>query len=115
MTRTPGFGEDGRDLITDDSTHLIPLGRWLATPIPGRVRPPGTFSSYSNYATALAGYIVERASGTPFDQYIEQHILGPLGMTQTTTRQPLPATMVHDMSGGYNWGGGKYTSHKYEI
>src|SRR5438045_3212809 len=31
MTHTPGFEEDGRDLITDDSTRLIPLGRWLAT------------------------------------------------------------------------------------
>src|SRR3954462_1409023 len=31
MTHSPGFEEDGRDLITDDSTRLIPLGRWLAT------------------------------------------------------------------------------------
>src|SRR4029077_3648400 len=115
MTHTPGFEEDGRDLITDDSTRLIPLGRWLATHIPGRVRPSGTFSSYSNYATALAGYIVERTSGTPFDQYIEQHILTPVGMTPTTTRQPLPAALVHDMSGGYTWGGAKYMSRKYEF
>ena len=41
MTHTPGFEEDGRDLITDDSTRMIPLGGWLATHIPGRVRPPG--------------------------------------------------------------------------
>src|SRR5262245_30240763 len=101
MTHTPGFEEDSRDLISDDSTTLIPLGRWLATHIPGRVRPPGTFASYSNYATALAGYIVQRTSGTPWDDYIEQHVLAPLGMMQTATRQPLPSRLKADMSDGY--------------
>jgi len=115
MTHTPGFEEDGRDLITDDSTKMIPLGRWLATHIPGRVRPPGTFSSYSNYATAVAGYIVQRVSGENYDDYIEKHILAPLGMTQTTTRQPLPAGLKNDMSNGYIWAGGVYQPQKFEI
>jgi CubicO group peptidase (beta-lactamase class C family) len=115
MTHTPGFEEDSRDLIGDDSAQIVPLGRWLATHIPGRVRPPGTFASYSNYATALAGYIVQRTSGIPWDDYIEQHVLAPLGMTQTATRQPLPSRLKADMSDGYLWGGGKYISKKYEI
>ena len=115
MTHTPGFEEDGRDLITDDTARMIPLGRWLATHIPGRVRPPGTYSSYSNYATALAGYIVQRVSGESYDDYIEKHILVPLGMTQTTTRQPLPERLRADMSGGYTWGGGSYKPQKFEI
>ncbi|HEY2375641.1 MAG TPA: serine hydrolase domain-containing protein [Gemmatimonadaceae bacterium] len=115
MTHTPGFEEDGRDLIIDDSTKMIPLGRWLATHIPGRVRPPGTYSSYSNYATALAGYIVQRVSGESYDDYIEHHILTPLGMTETSTRQPLPARLKGDMSKGYVWQGGVYQPQKYEI
>ena len=115
MTHTPGFEEDGRDLISDDSTYATPLGRWLATHIPARVRPPGTFSSYSNYATAVAGYIVQRVSGVPWDDYIEQHVLAPLGMTQTSTRQPLPAKLHADMSQGYVWGGGSYNAKKFEI
>src|SRR5205814_3042858 len=115
MTHTPGFEEDGRDLITDDTTRMIPLGRWLATHIPGRVRPPGTYSSYSNYATALAGYVVQRVSGESYDDYIDRHILTPLGMTQTTTRQPLPAPLRGDMSRGYTWGGGSFAPQKYEI
>src|SRR5436190_3237605 len=112
MTHTPGFEEDGRDLITDDTSRMILTGRWVKTHIPGRVRPPGTFSSYSNYATALAGYIVERVSGQPFDTYIEQHILTPLGMTQTTTRQPLPANLRSDMSNGYIYAAGSYRPQK---
>jgi CubicO group peptidase (beta-lactamase class C family) len=115
MTHTPGFEEDGRDLIIEDSTKLIPLGRWLATHIPGRVRPPGTYASYSNYATALAGYIVQRVSGESYDDYIEHHILTPLGMTETSTRQPLPARLKGDMSQGYVWQGGFYQPQKYEI
>jgi CubicO group peptidase (beta-lactamase class C family) len=115
MTHTPGFEEDGRDLISDDSTYATPLGRWLATHIPARVRPPGTFSSYSNYATAVAGYIVQRVSGVPWDDYIEQHVLAPLGMTQTSTRQPLPAKLHADMSQGCAWGGGSYNAKKFEI
>jgi CubicO group peptidase (beta-lactamase class C family) len=115
MTHTPGFEEDGRDLIGDDSTYNIPLGRWLATHIPGRVRPPGTYASYSNYATALAGYVVQRVSGVPWDDYIQQHVLAPLGMTHTSTRQPLPARLHDDMSQGYIWGGGAYVPKKFEI
>ena len=115
MTHTPGFEEDARDLISDNSAKVPALGAWLASHIPGRVRPPGTFSSYSNYATALAGYIVQRASGIPWDDYIEQRVLTPLGMTQTTTRQPLPARLRADMSEGYAWSGGAYLPKKFEI
>jgi CubicO group peptidase (beta-lactamase class C family) len=104
MTHTPGFEEDGRDLIGEDTAKIVPLGRWLATHVPARVRPPGTYSSYSNYATALAGYVVERVSGMPFDDYVDRNILAPLGMRHTTSRQPLPAAMRGDMSQGYLWG-----------
>ena len=115
MTHTAGFEEDGRDLITDDPAKVIPLGRFLATHMPARVRPPGRYSSYSNYATALAGYVVQRVSGQPWDDYVEQHVLAPLGMTQTSTRQPLPAALRADMSQGYAWGGGAFTPKKFEY
>jgi CubicO group peptidase (beta-lactamase class C family) len=115
MTHTPGFEEDGRDLISDDSTMKIDLGKWLASHIPGRVRPPGTYASYSNYATALAGYIVQRVSGVPWDDYIQQHVLDPLGMQHTSTRQPLPPQLRGDMSNGYVWGGGAYVAKPFEL
>ena len=55
MTHTPGFEEEPRDLFTEDSTHIQPMGKWLPAHMPKRVRPPGTFASYSNWATATAG------------------------------------------------------------
>ena len=51
----------------------------------------------------------------PWDDYIEQRVLVPLGMTQTTTRQPLPERLRADMSEGYAWGNGAYQSKKFEI
>ena len=42
------------------------------------------------YATALAGHIVAQVSGLSFDDYVETHIFEPLGMENSTFRQPLP-------------------------
>jgi CubicO group peptidase (beta-lactamase class C family) len=63
---------------------------WLRDNLPARVRAPGVLGSYSNYGTALAGYIVERVSGVAWEQYLEERILGPLGMAFAAGRQPLP-------------------------
>jgi CubicO group peptidase (beta-lactamase class C family) len=101
MTHTPGFEEAVQDLIATDAKSLSPLGDYLKTHQPARIFPPGTTPAYSNYATALAGYIVQRVSGQPFDDYIDEHILKPLGMTHSTFRQPLPDTLTPFMSKGY--------------
>ena len=45
---------------------------------------PGTIFSYSNEGYALLGVIIERASGVPFSSYVEQRILEPLGMRNST-------------------------------
>jgi CubicO group peptidase (beta-lactamase class C family) len=42
--------------------------------------PPGTRMSYSNPGNAIAGYLIEKAAGQPFDQYIRETLLRPLGM-----------------------------------
>ena len=57
--------------------------------------------AYSNYGAALAGYIVERVSDEPFDDYVEHHIFAPLGMAHSTFAQPLPAALAGMMSKGY--------------
>ena len=43
---------------------------------------PGTQWHYS-VAVDVTGLIVERLSGQPFDEYLQQHIFEPLGMTDT--------------------------------
>jgi CubicO group peptidase (beta-lactamase class C family) len=103
MTHTPGFEEQVKDLFTNDSSTPN-LGQYLKTHIPSRIYPPGTVPAYSNYATALAGYIVERVSGRPFEEYVNENIFKPLKMGHSTFAQPLPANLVGLMSGGYRLG-----------
>jgi CubicO group peptidase (beta-lactamase class C family) len=100
LTHTPGFEEQVKDLFAVGSESPN-LGAYLKTHIPGRIYPPGTVPAYSNYGAALAGYIVERVSGRPFDEYIEENIFKPLGMTHSTFRQPLPPALAPNMSNGY--------------
>ncbi|MGE0556003.1 MAG: serine hydrolase domain-containing protein [Gemmatimonadales bacterium] len=115
LTHTPGLEEDGRDLFTEDPEHLTPMGEWLPAHMPGRVRPPGTYSSYSNWGTATAGYIIERVSGQSYDDYLDANVFAPIGMTQVTARQPLPARFEPDMSVGYAWENGAFVPKKWEI
>lgn len=100
MTHTTGFEETARDLLTYD-TAGPDLGKVLKSYIPPYVYDPGTTPGYSNYATSLAGYIVQRVSGKAFDDYMDQHVFGPLGMKQSTFRQPLPDALKGQMSRGY--------------
>ena len=56
--------------------------------------PVGTASYYSNGGIDLAAYILQIVSGTPFPDYVRQHLLSPLGMTNsslTPLRDPTPA------------------------
>jgi CubicO group peptidase (beta-lactamase class C family) len=100
LTHTPGFEEQVKDLITN-KVETPDLGHYLKTHIPGRIFSPGTVPAYSNYGAALAGYIVERVSGEPFDQYVQNHIFQPLGMKHSTFDQPLPAALAPNISNGY--------------
>jgi CubicO group peptidase (beta-lactamase class C family) len=101
MTHTPGFEEALKNLIQEDPRRLEPLGQYLRSHIPRRIFPPGAVPAYSNYGVALAGYIVERVSGQPFKQYVDEHIFKPLNMVHSTFAQPLPDSLVPLMSSGY--------------
>lgn len=100
LTHTAGFEEQVKDLFTVGSASPN-LGEYVKTHIPTRVYPPGTTPAYSNYATALAGYVVERVSGRPFNEYIGENIFQPLGMTHSTFAQPLPPALAPYTSSGY--------------
>jgi CubicO group peptidase (beta-lactamase class C family) len=104
MTHTAGFEETAKNLIFYDTQKIKSLGDVLKAWVPNRIFDAGTTPAYSNYATALAGYIVERVSGEKFDDYVERHVFTPLGMKTATFRQPLPAALVPHMSVGYKAG-----------
>ncbi|HMN46491.1 MAG TPA: serine hydrolase domain-containing protein [Povalibacter sp.] len=101
LTHTAGLEEQVKGLMGTEDDPVEPIGKHLAHWIPERIYAPGTTPAYSNYATALAGYIVERVSGQTFDDYIDQHLLAPLGMQHSSFRQPLPDHLKPLMSKGY--------------
>jgi CubicO group peptidase (beta-lactamase class C family) len=101
MTHTPGFGETLRDLFVKKKNQLYPLRQYLIKRMPDRIFPPGEIIAYSNYGATLAGYIVQRVSGEPFDEYVAKHIFQPLKMNDSTFVQPLPARLAPNMASGY--------------
>src|SRR5882724_6640322 len=101
LTHTAGFEDTLKNLFVAHSSDMKPLRTYLVNQMPARIFPPSKVPSYSNYGFTLAGYIVERVSGEKFERYIENHILKPLRMTNSTFDQPLPPQLAPQMSKGY--------------
>jgi CubicO group peptidase (beta-lactamase class C family) len=101
MTHTGGFEEEVRDIIVTDPKRATTLRDFLILNQPQRIFPPGTIPAYSNYGVGIAGYIVQRVSGQPFEQYVEQHIFTPLKMEHSTFYQPPPTLLRNLPSEGY--------------
>lgn len=106
LTHTTGFEETFKELFVPDGTALHSLKDYLTHHMPKRIFPPGAVPAYSNYAATLAGYIVERSAGQPFNDYVAEHIFRPLGMQHSTFLQPLPAELKPLMSNGYDLASG---------
>ena len=58
-----------------------------------QVLPPGARFHYSNLAFALLGVVVERVSGIPYAQYVQEKLLAPLGLTRTSFEPQEPAAI----------------------
>lgn len=97
MSHTAGFEELFLDTRQGSVSKIPPLGEALQRHLPDQVYEPGTVTSQSDWGAALAGYIIERVSGMDYADYVHEHILDPLGMTQTAVRPGL--TDVEGMMG----------------
>ncbi len=84
LTHTAGFD----DLVLNRSTlnreDRMNLGKFLQKALPDLVMKSGQVISYSNYGMNLAAYIVELVSGKPFHQCVDNNILKPLNMHQSS-------------------------------
>jgi CubicO group peptidase (beta-lactamase class C family) len=83
MSHSAGFPEDNpwgdQQLSATDAqlTERLRFGIPFST-------PPGTRYEYSNYAFALLGRVVTKASGVPYERYVRSEILNKLKMDSTT-------------------------------
>ena len=100
MSHSAGFPEDNpwgdRQLAApdDELTQLIKKGISLSN-------VPGAEYEYSNLGFAMLGKIITKVAGKPYQQYITENILLPLGMRHTIweyTRAP-EELLAH----GYRW------------
>lgn len=124
LTHTAGF-EDivlGHLFVRDPALEM-PLDSYLAEHRPRRVRPPGAVAVYSNYSVALLGALIAHVSGMPFEDYIDQHLTGPLAMTRTTFREPLlesdprriDPNLAADIASGYRRDAGAFEKGEFEY
>ena len=84
LAHTAGF----EFLTPFQSKHAIdslPMSRYITTALMTPLKSqPGTAYSYSNIGINLAGAVVERVAGMPFEEFLEKRLFEPLGMTETT-------------------------------
>lgn len=113
LDHRPGFDDPG-GITVEDPQEYLPLKEWLSKNIPTRVRPAGMESAYSNYGSTLAGYIVQRMAGMEFEDYVQQHIFRPLGMTRSTFLDSV-GTRLDDRAIGYKVEGGRFVEKPLEY
>jgi CubicO group peptidase (beta-lactamase class C family) len=92
---------------------LEPLEKELKKNMPPVIREPGTFCQYSVYGMALVGYLVEKVSGKPINEYIADNILKRLDMTSSS--YGLNKEIFENMTKPYRYKDGKYLESEYTL
>jgi D-alanyl-D-alanine carboxypeptidase len=97
--------------VNQDRTRSVKLSELIAAANKLKlVSPPGVQFAYNNFNYAIAGLIVERASGVPLSDYEQQHIFIPLLMNQTFLAGDSGISPRHAV--GYTGGQGSYDRAK---
>jgi CubicO group peptidase (beta-lactamase class C family) len=68
-------------------------------------RVPGSAYSYSGGGYEIADLVVRDVTGSTFAEFIGDRVLDPLGMSESTFEQPLPAAWLDLAASGYYQGG----------
>ena len=101
MNHRAGFEEGLKDLLGYDAALAQTTEQYLKLHPRPLLFAPGDVPAYSNYGVALAGYIVQRLSGEPFEAYVDKHVFQPLGMRHSTMAQPVPPALAPLLAQGY--------------
>ena len=115
LTHTAGFEENYFGMHTRTPEKLIPLGDFLANHLPPIISQPGTVISYNDHGMSLAGFLVEEITGVPFEQYLMEEILVPLGMTSSTFDQIPPPAIQDRLAIGYRYQNGTYAPYPIDF
>jgi CubicO group peptidase (beta-lactamase class C family) len=86
MNHNAGFQDLSGELFEADKTKIPTLSEVLKVNQPPQISKPGEVVAYSNYGSALAGYVVECVSGMDYGDYVIRNIFTPLGMLHTAIK-----------------------------
>jgi CubicO group peptidase (beta-lactamase class C family) len=101
LTHTAGINERVIGYAARASKDVQSLEQHLEERFPKFFQEPGESISYSNYSYALAGLIVEKVSKVSFAQFIDENILSPLQMHQSTYLLPDDDKVSSNYAKGY--------------
>jgi CubicO group peptidase (beta-lactamase class C family) len=113
LTHTDGFEARIGGDAARTASEIRPLREVVQQYRPAQVAEPGRFLTYGNFATNLAGVLIEDVSGLPFARYMDVNIFHPLGMNRTTFEQVLPPAWSPDLAVGYRHHDGVYEPQPY--
>ncbi|HZX09762.1 MAG TPA: serine hydrolase domain-containing protein [Acidobacteriota bacterium] len=102
LTHTAGFpGAIGPDFDPISRDEFIKLA--METPLK---REPGTLYEYSNVGYSLLGIIIELISGKSYEQFLNQNLFKPAGLTHTGYLIPDwdKDNLAHGYRGDNDWG-----------
>ncbi|WP_138754524.1 serine hydrolase domain-containing protein [Paenibacillus sinopodophylli] len=112
MNHNAGFEEYMFDMAYQSPEEVRSLEEGLQLAQPAQIYRPGRTVAYSNYGNSLAAYIVERISGQPFHEYVQQHIFDPLDMKSSiaySVVEDRPELLEHKAKGYFFEGKGAFT------
>lgn len=117
MSHTAGFEDYHFDLIMSSPDNVHPLEEAIINNQPQQIYEPGTTIAYSNYATALAGYVVEQIADKTFLDYQREYIFFPLSMNMATGDPTLTNYSERDnkATGYLSKGNGDFTEGKWSY
>ena len=114
LTHTAGFEESSDQVFYTSYSSMPTMGAFLRRNMPAQVHPVGYIQSYSNLGAALAGFIIQEVTGIPYEEYLEEYVLNPLGLSSTTAYQQIPDSIDEYYSRGYS-GLGVEKPHYYCV
>ena len=90
LTHSSGLPRESAHPYWTGPDHPFPTRDEIIAGLDGQetLYPASLYFQYSNLGMALAGQLVEQASGMGYDDYIRSRILEPLGMSDTYTDIP---------------------------
>lgn len=115
LLHTAGYDEESLGSHARSAAEGLPLGEFLAENMSPQTAPAGEFISYNDLTMSLAGFLVEEVSGVPFEQYVAQNILQPLGMDSSTFVQPAPQPILDRLAVGYALNGSDFSPFAYDY